>query len=306
MAKSDIEAAFWLLPVHPDSFRLLGCKWNGAYYVDRCLPMGCSISCALFETFISFFEWAVRDVSGINSIIHYLDDFLCVGPAGSNICAVLLGTLQHLADRFGVPLASEKTEGPTALITFLGIEIDSIRMECRLPRDKLEKLKEEVRGTIGVRKLQLRQLQSLLGKLNFACRIIPMGRIFCRRLAAATAGVRAPTHFVSLSREHREDLRVWKQFLESFNGRALWMSGPISNCDLELFTDAAGSTGFGAFCKRQWCAARWPLTWQEAGFLQNLVLLELFPIVVAMEIWGESFRNLRSILIVTIWVWCKW
>lgn len=181
MAKSDIESAFRLLPVHPDSFRLLGCTWEGAYYVDRCLPMGCSISCALFETFSSFLEWAVRDVTGINSVIHYLDDFLCVGPAGSNICAVLLGTLQHLADRFGVPLAPEKTEGPTVTITFLGIEIDSMRMECRLPKDKLVKLQEEVRGTIGVRKLQLRQLQSLLGKLNFACRIIAMGtNTFCQ------------------------------------------------------------------------------------------------------------------------------
>lgn len=71
------------------------------------------------------------------------------------------------------------------------------------------------------------------------------------------------------------------------------MSGPISNCDLELFTDAAGSTGFGAFFKGQWCAARWPLAWQDAGFLKNLVLLDLFPIVVAMELWGESFKNLK-------------
>lgn len=293
LAKADIESAFRLLPVHPDSFHLLGCTWNGAFYVDRCLPMGCSISCAFFEKFSSFLEWVVRDVSGIQSVIHYLDDFLCVGPAGSNVCAVLLGTLQHIADRFGVPLAPEKTEGPTSTIVFLGIEIDSMGMECRLPVDKLENLKAEVRGTIGKRKVQLRQLQSLLGKLNFACRIMPMGRAFCRRLSAATAGVTAPTHFVTLNKEHREDLEVWHEFLDSFNGRALWMSGPISNWDLELFTDAAGSTGYGAIFQRTWSAARWPTTWVEAGFLKNLVLLELFPIVVAMEIWGESFRNLK-------------
>ena len=35
----------------------------------------------------------------------------------------------------------------------------------------------------------------------------------------------------------------------------------------------------------------WPNTWKEAGFLKNLVLLKLFPIVVALELWGESFRN---------------
>lgn len=152
-----------------DSFRLLGCAWNGAYYVDRCLPMGCSISCALFEAFSSFLEWVVRDVSGINSMVHYLDDFLCVGPPGSNICAVLLGTLQHIAERFGVPLAPEKTEGPKSSIVFLGIEVDSLGMECRLPVDKLESLKAEVREITDRRKVQLRQLQSLLGKLNFAC-----------------------------------------------------------------------------------------------------------------------------------------
>lgn len=59
MAKSDIESAFRLLPVHPDSFRLLGCHWQEEFYVDHSLPMGCSISCALFEKFSSFVEWVV-------------------------------------------------------------------------------------------------------------------------------------------------------------------------------------------------------------------------------------------------------
>ncbi|XP_077349935.1 integrase/recombinase xerD homolog [Lithobates pipiens] len=79
-------------------------------------------------------------------------------------------------------------------------------MECRLPVDKLEALKGEIRRLVGVRKVQLRTLQSVLGKLNFACRIIPMGRVFSRRLAASTGGVVSPKHFVSLSKAHREDL----------------------------------------------------------------------------------------------------
>lgn len=170
MAKADVESAFRLLPVHPDSFRLLGCHWKGEFYVDKCLPMGCSISCAIFEQFSSFLEWVVRDISGVNSIIHYLDDFLCIGPASSRICSVLLATLQHIADRFGIPLANEKTEGPCKVITFLGIVIDSEAMECRLPEDKLEDLKKEIAGLLGLQKVQLRALQSVLGKLNFACR----------------------------------------------------------------------------------------------------------------------------------------
>lgn len=49
MAKANIELAFRLFPVHPDSFRLMGCCWQGEFYVDRCLPMGCSILCTLFK-----------------------------------------------------------------------------------------------------------------------------------------------------------------------------------------------------------------------------------------------------------------
>lgn len=241
MAKTDIESAFRLFTVHPESFRLLGCHWNNEFYVDQCLPMGCSISCALFEMFSSFVEWVVRDV---NSIIHYLDDFLCVGPS-SKVCGVLLATLQHITDCFGIPLAPEKTEGPRKVIIFLGIILDSEAMECHLPEDKLEDLKQAIRGMLGKHKVQLRVIQSLLGKLNFACQILPMGRVFCRRLSVSTAGIMSPKHFVRLLKVHRKDLETWHSFLESFNGRALWMAGPVSNFDLKLFTDATGSAGFG-------------------------------------------------------------
>ncbi|XP_040186277.1 uncharacterized protein LOC120918659 [Rana temporaria] len=293
MAKSDIEAAFRLLPVHPDSFRLLGCRWQEEFYVDRCLPMGCSISCAFFETFSSFLEWVVRDVARVDSVVHYLDDFLCVGPPSSRVCAILLATLQHIAGRFGVPLAADKTEGPTTELSFLGIVIDSQAMECRLPPDKVENLRLAIRDFLGRNKVTLRELQSLLGKFNFACRIIPMGRVFCRRLSAATAGVKSPRHFIRLTRELKEDLRVWHTFLETFNGRSVWMEGPVSNFDLDLVTDAAGSTGYGAFFRGRWSAEPWPDSWRKAGFLKNLVLLELFPVVLAMELWGEEWKNLK-------------
>lgn len=121
MAKTDIEAAFRLLPVHPDSFRYLGCFWDGGYYVDRCLPMGCSVSCAYFEKFSSFLEWVVRRESEVPSVLHYLDDFLFVGPKGSRVCSILLSTMERISRNFGVPLAADKTEGPVTVIWFLGI-----------------------------------------------------------------------------------------------------------------------------------------------------------------------------------------
>eukprot|EP00079_Xenopus_tropicalis_P036153 XP_017949924.1 PREDICTED: uncharacterized protein LOC101732219 isoform X1 [Xenopus tropicalis] len=295
MAKADIESAFRLLPVHPESLHLLGCHFKGHYYVDRSLPMGCSISCAYFEAFSTFLEWVVHKKAGVTSVIHYLDDFLCVGPQHSNLCAVLLETLHQVTEQFGVPLAREKTEGPTTCLKFLGIEIDTSRQECRLPMDKVVKLKEEIEYARQAKKVTLKQLQSLLGKLNFACRIIPMGRVFARSLALATAGVRQPHHFIRLNQGHKSDLTVWSNFLQDFNGRVYWLENTVENAEISLFTDAAGSTGFGAFFAGKWCAAKWPQEWAEGRLTKNLAFLELFPIVVAVELWGQALSN-KSVL----------
>mgnify|MGYP002804927324 CR=1 FL=1 len=50
-------------------------------------------------------------------------------------------TLEVVADRFFVPLVPEKSEGLAATLTFLGIELDPVKMVSRLPRDKLEVLR---------------------------------------------------------------------------------------------------------------------------------------------------------------------
>ena len=100
-----------LLPVHPDSFHLLGMQWNGQFFYDKCMPMGRSLSCSLFETFACFLELAVKDSSPHWVLLHYLDDFLFVGRAGSGECSETLQAFQHLREWLGVPLAAEKTEG---------------------------------------------------------------------------------------------------------------------------------------------------------------------------------------------------
>jgi len=51
MAKTDISNAYRNLPLKPEEYHLFGFKWNNLYYYDRCLPMGCSSSCQIFERF---------------------------------------------------------------------------------------------------------------------------------------------------------------------------------------------------------------------------------------------------------------
>ena len=50
---------------------------------------------------------------------------------------------------WGVLVAQEKCEGPATTITYLGIEIDSLTMELRLPEDKLRRIRGELGKWIG-------------------------------------------------------------------------------------------------------------------------------------------------------------
>lgn len=178
MGKADIKAAFRLLSVHPDGFNSLGFQFDGLFYFDRCLPMGFSLSCFYFESFSSFLHWAVLLGQTEAGLVHYLDDFLFVGAASSNACLNVMQQFFDMCSYFNFPLAHEKTVWPCTKLEFLGISIDSVRMEFSLPENKLVRMLDLLQKMSIAKKTTLRELQTLLGLLNFACRVIPMGRVF--------------------------------------------------------------------------------------------------------------------------------
>ena len=90
-----------------------------------------------------------------------------------------------------VPI-NKKTVFPSTLLTFVGIEIDSVPMEVRLPLDKIGKIRQALDVTRHKGKVTLRDLQSLIGLLNFACSVVVPGRAFLRRLVDLTLGLRKP------------------------------------------------------------------------------------------------------------------
>ena len=49
LAKADIKSAFRLIPVRPDQHNLFYLQWEGNFYYDKMMAMGCRSSCQLFE-----------------------------------------------------------------------------------------------------------------------------------------------------------------------------------------------------------------------------------------------------------------
>lgn len=70
---------------------------------------------------------------GVSFVDHYIDDFVTLGAPASDQCAANLQIMSDVCEDTGTPIEPEKTEGPSTTLTFLGIELDSIAMELRLP-----------------------------------------------------------------------------------------------------------------------------------------------------------------------------
>lgn len=110
--------------------------------------------------------------------------------------------------------------------------------------------------------------------------------------------------------EMKEDFSVWLGFLERFNGDSLWQRDFVPAQELQLFMDAAGSLGFGAFFDGRWCSGPWHPSWVENRVTKIFVLLELFPVVVALVLWGKIFSDRRILLywnyvILELNIWIK-
>ena len=142
LVKADIKEAYRNIPVHTDDRPLLGIRWEGSTFVDNILPFGLRSAPMIFSAVADAAQWMLVQ-RGIQRILHYLDDFVFVEADWAS-AQQAKGELCALFRTLGLPLEPSKLEGPDTCLTFLGIEVDTVRLQLRLPSDKLERLEEEL------------------------------------------------------------------------------------------------------------------------------------------------------------------
>ena len=95
------------------------------------------ISPQIFNAVADTLEWILQQ----HGVCHYLDDYITAGAPGSDECHWNCQIITSMCELLGVPLASEKCEGPQTCLEYLGFELDTIKGEIRLPEEKLQRLK---------------------------------------------------------------------------------------------------------------------------------------------------------------------
>lgn len=213
----------------------------GYYWFQRFLPFGLRTSPFIFDLFAKGIHWILIN-GGWENTLHYLDDFSAILPSHTKAQAHEDFFL-HLCLVLGVHIKDEKSLRAT-IAEFLGIELDSIKMEARLPPAKLKKAEEGNKKALAQRKITRENLQSLLGFLSFAANVVVPGRAFLRRLFTTFREFKRIYH---IDVDMRADLHEWwAAFLPQWNGIQV-LRRLESRKVIQLWTDASSLYGIGGF-----------------------------------------------------------
>ena len=287
LAKVDIQSAYRNVPVHPEDRPLLGMEWEGQVFVDGTLPFGLRSAPKIFNALADALSWILQQ-RGTCKVIHYLDDFLLMGKPQSGECTESLELTLQVCNQLGVPLAMHKLEGPACALVFLGIMVDTVKMELCLPPERLKRLVAMIERWRSRKACTKRDLLSLIGQLQHACRVVKPGRSFLRRMIDLSTTAKELHHFIRLNKGFRSDLEWWAMFLEGWNGVSLLSTVARGPPDIVVTSDASGTWGCGAFSSSgDWFQCPWPVEWEAVHITEK----ELLPIVVAATLWGSHWQG---------------
>lgn len=304
MCKTDISDAFKLVPILPSQWHLFCIKWKSSYYYYNKLSFGCRSSPKIFDYLSQAVCWIATNNYGIKHILHLLDDFITFErPEEDGETNMKL--LFHIFNSLNIPMALNKTEGPTTCLEYLGIILDSEAMEARLPGDKLSRIKEFLTSFYSRKSCTKRELLQLLGHLNFASRVIPPGRSFVSHLIRLSTTVKELHYHITINAACREDIRMWLTFLNGWNGINLFYNvSQITSEELNLYTDASATIGYGGYFRGLWFSSSWSdelipslKTLMKEEDCVSIAFYELYPIVVASILWGEMWKKQRIIFL---------
>ena len=173
-------------------------------------------------------------------------------------------------------------------LVFLGIELDTVVLELRFPGDKLSRLRSIIAAWRDKKSCTKRDLLSLIGHLQHACKVVRYGHTFLRRMINLSTGVKELHHHIRLNASFRSDLQWWATFLPTWNGVSMMSVPSRANHDAFMISDASGNWGCGAYNSQgEWFQFQWPLAWASI----HITIKELLPIVLSCAIWGGYWRG---------------
>ena len=340
----DLEDGYFNIKIRPDQTKAIAFMFAGMLYIPMVLVFGLATAPLIFTMFMWFAVMAIRysdknlmwnslpnsqfrrevfqtdadifiidDKTFFPLIMYYLDDIFGVHRPHSVYKQYELAgkTLKRL----GLSAKESKDKPPNTTQIILGLEYDTIKMEVRIPSDKIDRYIKFAHSLLQCKQVTKRQLFSLTGKVRFAA-------IACKALSSFARGVEIHGHkvkqwhhHINMSRRLKKDINLIIRGLLMNKGKGKsfdFILKPRKCFDVSAFTDAATEEGgIGGFINIQ-NAPFFQVAWSEVSETTNrdIQWRELAAVAVLLMCYKHEFAgkcvNIWCDNEPVVWILIKW
>lgn len=287
--KRDLRKAYRQIPIDPGDIHLLAYTWENKIYIDRNAPMGlrtAALMCQRLTSAISYIHYKCGF-----QCVNYVDDL--AGAAPSEFAQEAFQNLGNIIRDAGLKESGEKACPPSVCMEFLGIEFDTLKMECRISSQRLLEIKELLNKWLGKKSATKVQLQSLIGSLQFIGKCVAPGRVFIGRMLETLRKLKCQYHKFKLKCEFKKDLLWWQRFLCKYNGISIIPEQLWCKPDKVLSTDAC-LEGCGGVCENEYFHVMYPEEIKRQKLSINA--LEMLTVTVALKLWSKNLHGKRLLI----------
>lgn len=307
MGKLDMKKFFNQLPLHAADGQLLGVAFldpkDGHWKVfsSRFAQFGASPFPALANAIMCAICRIMRK-AGIKVV--FMTDDLLICAASWEECKAHMDLAIKILQQLGIRLQDDKKMGPAQQLPFLGIDIDTVARRISIPQSKLDNLAIAISSLLsearadGTHKVRYKDLESLIGRLNWVAEVMVAGRPHLKLIRACLWSRPCPHKNylrITLSDDAITDLEWWLARVSNPTQAIwapFWMDTPPIRC--AIFSDASGDVGFGAVVDTTVIQGTWTPTMQDTA---SSAYKELVPVLLALHRLGPEANG--KVVIVT-------
>ena len=285
--KRDLKRAFRQIPLDPSSYSLVAYSWRKHIFFDTFLTMGltsASYICQRVTNAIAFIMFKIGIL-----ILNYLDDF--ASAETSDRAEFAYQTLGTILEKCGIEESKEKACPPSTIMTFVGVLFNTETLTIEITPERLEEIKLLVKCWLSKTKATLKEVQSLLGKLNFVASCVRSSRIFISRLLQWLRCLyKGNCKEYQIPEYVKKDLLWWDTFLPLYNGISMMIMEEWSEPD-EIFSCDSCLFSCGGFWQGSYFHVKFPDEILDKQY--HITILEMLTILVSLKLWSRHFKGKR-------------
>lgn len=286
--KADIKRCFKQIFICYKDVPLQGFCWDGLWYFDTSLIMGCRTAPYITMRCTSAISYIHRQMGYFT--VSYADDF-SGAELGAQAYASYSSFLRLLHD-LNIKEAEEKSVPPSPVIIFLGTGIDAQAQTIFVIPERVLELQYQLETWRFKTWCTRRQLESIIGKLQFCTNCVRAGRVFINRLLNALRQMDRHRYYI-VEYQVRLDLKWWYNFLPRFKSRYILWPQEFKTPGEFIATDASKKALAGV-CLKNYFHTRIP-EWMnpKSG---NIANFEFLAIVISFKLWTAQLAGKRVVL----------